>query len=105
MSEIFTPIMVIGTILALIFAAGALWTSLSRHRAASNAKAASDEDRIVFKPMPSVAPEINADAASDDPPAENRVANTPPLFRQVRPPGNRAPLNDRPGEEDAYAWE
>ncbi len=105
MSEIFTPIMVIGTILALIFAAGALWTSLSRHRAASSAKAASDEDRIVFKPMPSVAPEINADAAPDENATDKSASNAPPLFRQVRPPGNGAPANDRLGVEDVYAWE
>ncbi len=104
-TTIFTPIMVIGTILALIFAAGALWNSLARRKhLALTDPDTEKEERIVFKPMPD-APPTETDV--DDAPAPKSKAPHAhtPLFRQVRPTGVVESGRAEPDEEELYVWE
>lgn len=103
MSSLFTPIMVIGTILAMIFAAGAFWNSLARRRSLEQAEPAAAEEKIVFKPMPTSPPSPSAPSAASAPPPKPTAE---PLFRQVRPSGVVESSNVQADDEDEmYVWE
>ncbi len=97
----FTPIMVIGAVLSTIFAAGALWNSLSRRKIEARSETSKHkEEKIVFKPMPSSAPA--RDSAAGGASADRTPAQ--PLFRQIRPTGAVETETDR-DDDDAYVWE
>ncbi len=101
-THLFAPIMVIGTILALIFAGGALWNSISRRRILSQSAMADEkEERIFFKPIPSSAP-----ASQQEKPDNAAPDGTlPPLFRQMGASGVLSSEESADEEEDLYVWE
>ncbi len=97
-SNLFAPIMVIGTIMALIFAAGALWNSIARRRLLEQADRDADgEERIKFKPMPDA-------PAKHEKKAPTSTSSETPLFRQIGPTGM---AKDEPASEEngLYVWE
>lgn len=106
MSTQLNMIGIIATILAMIFAAGALWNSITRrrHLEALQRSEKPEEDRISFRPPEAVwsGPSHAADKGVSPP-----VASSPYLFRQIRPGGEiDDPVPDgRGSDEDLYVWE
>ena len=96
-ANLFAPIMVIGTIMALIFATGALWNSISRRRLYVQSQLAEEEEKIVFRPPTEQTVE---QVKETPPPPEPATA----VFRQMGPTGK---LSDDPvdEEDDLYVWE
>lgn len=104
LSNLIAPIMVIGTILAIIFALAALWNSVNRRKIIAAAQ--SEEESITFRPPP-------ADPVPDKSEATPRTATPKPapaaskggsLFRQVTRAGGMAEDPVEP-EGDLYVWE
>lgn len=93
--------MVIGTILALIFAGGALWNSISRRRILNQSALAEEkEERIFFKPIPS-----SAASQQEKPENASPEGPLPPLFRQIGSSGVLSSEESADEEEDLYVWE
>lgn len=105
MPPLFTPVMVIGSILSLIFAAGALWNSISRKRhQAMLEHAENKEEKIVFKPMPANAPSRETSSAAASTSGKARQTASQQLFRQIRPTGAVESEVVR-RDEDPFVWE
>ncbi len=105
MPQLFTPVMVIGSILSLIFAAGALWNSISRKRhLAMLEQAENKEEKIVFKPMPANAPPRETASGTGTGSGAARRTASQQLFRQIRPTGAVESEVVR-RDEDPFVWE
>ena len=98
--------MVIGTIMALIFAAGALWNSISRRRLLMEAEMDEEEDDIKFTPPPPTpaTPAPAAPAPTPEPPPEPEPKKTGALFRQIGTAGVVQTKAATDGH-DLYVWE
>lgn len=101
-SHLFAPIMVIGTIMALIFAAGALWNSISRRRLLMEAERDEAEDDIKFTPPPSSP--LKPPTEVSVPPPEPEKKKSGALFRQIGTAGV-VQAKSAAGEHDLYVWE
>lgn len=103
-SHLFAPIMVIGTIMALIFAAGALWNSISRRRLLMEAELDEAEDEIKFTPPPTtpVSPPVSMSPTPARPEPEAKKSGA--LFRQIGTAGV-VQTKSVAGDRDLYVWE
>lgn len=98
---------VIATVLALIFAAGAIWNSIVRRRHADELarrnQPEEEEERIVFRPMP------DAPASSQSPTRSTQPSPAAPssqLFRKVRLGSEvEEPVLEPHREGVTYVWE
>lgn len=100
-SHLFAPIMVIGTIMALIFAAGALWNSISRRQLLIEAERDEEEDEIKFTPPPPT-PTSAPVSAPPSPKPEEKPSGS--LFRQIGPAGV-VQSKSSVDENELYVWE
>lgn len=113
LAQLVTPMMVIASVLSLIFAAGAMWNSIARKRhLAALEKAEKQEEKIVFKPLPSHPAVVEAGHGHGHAHHTSPASGTSPgrktsshsLFRQVQPSGTVESETNRPGN-DPYVWE
>ena len=103
LSVYFGPIMVIGSILAAIFGAGALWNSIMRKRLIRTHQL--EDDEMTFRPP--TPEEIAAPPAPATPPASTPLVPPAPavsLFRQIGPTGI-TPDAPAKSKEALYVWE
>lgn len=103
LSVYFGPIMVIGSILAAIFGAGAFWNSIMRKRLIKTHRL--EEDEMTFRPP--TPEEMAAPPAPAVLPASAPLVPSAPavsLFRQIGPTGI-APDASAKSKEDLYVWE
>jgi hypothetical protein len=100
--HLFAPIMVIGTIMALIFAAGAMWNSIARRRLQTFADELETEEELTFRPPPETPRKVVEQEPS--PEDETKTTNTKPIFRQI---GAAGQVQQRTiiDENELYVWE
>lgn len=94
--------MVIGTIMALIFAAGAMWNSIARRRLQMVADDQETEEELTFRPPPETPRQILEQEPS---PEEKPIKTNPkPIFRQIGAAGKvqQRAITD---ENELYVWE
>lgn len=113
LANLIAPIMVIGTILALIFAMAALWNSMHRRRIIAAAQEENDEpfsfrpppeQPVNETPTPSPATPTAAKPAAVKPSTDKPAATGEPLFRQITRAGG-IPEHPVEPEGDLYVWE
>lgn len=106
MSEYFGPIMVIGSILAAIFASGAIWNSIVRRRLLRAHLIEEEAEQMTFSPPPTVPMALPTPIAPPTPAPEEpaRPAPVTSLFRQIGPTGD-IPESSIQDKEELYVWE
>ncbi len=108
LANLIAPIMVIGTILALIFAMAALWNSMHRRRIIAAAQEENDQP-FSFRPPPEQPVDeppkpAPAKPTAVKPPTDKPAAAGEPLFRQITRAGG-VPEHPVEPEGDLYVWE
>ncbi len=104
LSNLIAPIMVIGTILAIIFALAALWNSVNRRKIIAAAQ--SEEETLTFRPPPAEPIPEKPPVAPPKPTPESKpaAATGGSLFRQVTRAGG-VPEDPVEPKGDLYVWE